>query len=204
MKQIVATTLCLGALLGMGSSAQAITFTFNAGQTSILPVGGTSAWRVSMTSTDFISWTVNSITAVAPGQVPGNVNSITFTFFDGENFTGSVLNGIAGGSGGTGTVGVGNPVVSPWTYDVNPAGFSALGGQTPLQPGVANAAQFSGAFTLAGGPAKSMIISLQGQPQQWQGQLGSFATDVTPELPGSALLSVALLPLGLVLRKRMA
>jgi hypothetical protein len=205
MKQIVAKTLCLGALLGMVSSAQAITFTINAPQTSVLPAGGTSAWKVVLDTTDFISWTVTSITdALVPGQTPGNVNSITFTFFDGDGFTGSVLNGLAGGTGGVTTIGgtVASTAANPWQYDVSPSGFTATGLQTPLQSQNAGGTlpQFSGQFTL-NGAAKSMVISLQGQPQQWQGTL---ATTVTPELPGSALLSVALLPLGLVIRKRMA
>jgi hypothetical protein len=203
MKQLVAKTLCLGAVIGMVSSAQAITYTFNATQTSILPTVGTSAWTIVLDTADNVLWKINSITA-APGQTPGNVNAITFTFYD-DTFTGNTIFGVAnpGAPGTFGNVNGGSPA---WTYDDSP-GVTFVADTSSNILSANNI--FTGQFSLASANAQSFVVSLQGNPHQWQGKqalipIPNATATLTPELPGSALLGVALLPLGLMLRKRMA
>ena len=194
MKNMIATTLCLGAMLGMVSSAQAITYDFNVLQTSIIPAGGTgiTGWNVKMNSVDNITWNVTSVSALGGIATPTNAQTIQFSFFDGLGITGNLINGTAGGTGSV--------AASAWAYDNNPGvRYDAAGGATVLAANGSNS--FSGGFTLANGSAKSLLVNIQGQTGQWQGIVSPLG--LTPEMPGSALLLVALLPLGLVVRKHM-
>jgi uncharacterized protein YceK len=207
MKNIVAKTLCLGALLLPVSSAHAVlNFNFNVIQSSFLPDGGqgTTGWNVIMRSTDALDtvWVVDSITAMGGTFKPlEDATTINFTFTTGLNGSGSIVQGTPGGTGG-----VNNPGFNNWDYQPG-TGLTGIKFDTGLSNTVlsANAGPtdtFKAGFTLANGNAKSLLVNIQGPTGQWQGLVSPLG--VTPELPGSALLSVALLPLGLVLRKRMA
>ncbi len=195
MKQILARTLCVAALLSAVSAAQAALYNFNVLRTA----GGTTGWNVQLESTDFITWNVLGIQSLGGADaatVPAD--TINFSFFDGPDvmLDNQVL--MVSGSGGT-NVGP-NPLLGG-DWDMDPFKFNTPLGSRQLQPTGPNSNVFTGSFTLDNSlQAKYLQMRIQGPVEQWNSDI----IPVVPEMPGGVLLLAALVPVGFIARKRFA
>lgn len=195
MKQILAKTLCVAALLTAVSAAQAALYSYNFN--ALRTAGGTTGWNVQLETDDWITWNVIGIQSLAGADAAtANADTIAFSFFDDIpiNTANQVL--MVSGTGGT-NIGP-NPLQGgDWVQD--PFKFNTPLGARQLQPSGPNSSIFTGSFTLDNSlQAKYLQMRIQGPVEQWNTQLIA----VTPEMPGGVLLLAALIPVGFIARKR--
>jgi hypothetical protein len=197
MKKLLTTLVCLSGLALTATSAHAITFNVNAGSDA---AGSTGNWLVTFTTADYLTWAVTATAGVpAPGSaVPTFADQIQFRILDKTsptqvpfNLVFAPLTGTTSGGAWLGA-GITTAAFSPNTV---PARLQNSGGDT-----------FMGSFVLSGvGPAGvpsagtigTVEARLSGAGQSWYG-----FTNLTPEMPGVALLLPALLPFGMILGKK--
>lgn len=188
MKKLFALLVCLAGLLVTVSSAHAEVFSFNATKQSNGNPPALGMWDVLIqragNSGATATWSIN-IKATTGALPNGDVSQISFGLFDGFDnditFT-PVLGQTAPGG--------------IWSNDS--FGFSTTSAGLVLRKTGTNA--FSGSFTTASNVAVAKVTTLlQNRRQQWYGET---AQSLAPEMPGAALLLPALLPVGLVLRKK--
>lgn len=185
-------------LLLMAASAQAAHLEFAANaQNTVPPSNG--KWNVTMDSADLINWTV-SITGDSVSFPNADVQQITLTFFDASFNSINVLSGDGG---------VVSPTYTDWGATVGtnikfdkPAGTanwllsSNPGGAPPA--GNTGGSVFNGFLTLDSSiKVGSVTVNMQDSGRQWNGN-----APVTPEGSALAALLPALLPIGMVIRRR--
>lgn len=194
MKQILARTLCVAALLSAVSAAQAALYNFNVLRTA----GGTTGWNVQLESTDLINWNVLGIQSLAGSDMAtAPADTINFSFFDGSDVTVSNQILMVSGAGGT-NIGP-NPLLGG-DWEMDPFKFNTPLGARQLQPSGPNSNIFTGSFTLESGDARYLQMRIQGPVEQWNSDI----VPLVPEMPGNVLLLAALVPVGFIARKRFA
>jgi len=187
MKRILASLVCLAGLLLSASSAHAITLQLDAlAQPNTIPQS-LGSYHVTLNSADFQTWTVNIVANSGANTPNSAVHQITLNFFD-PAFNSQVVNSASGATG------------AAWSTSFLPAqgvGFTAPGpGPQWLQADGSN--QFNGTMTLASPlTVGSITVNLQDTGRQWNGNVA-----ITPEAGAVAQFLPALLPVGLVLRRR--
>jgi hypothetical protein len=201
MKQIFAKTLCVAALLTAVTAAQAAVYNFNVLRTSPPGSGlGTQGWNVQLSTADNISWNIDGIQSlVGPNAAIANASTIEFTFFDGMN---NII-GVVGGSGATSPVQIVPPVGGSWGAPDSFGKFTTGDPTLFLRPSGSFSTMFTGDFQLDpfADPASYFTVGIQGPGgNQWSTR---GPINLTPEMPGGVLLLAALIPVGLIARKRL-
>lgn len=212
MKKNMLTALCGLGLMAVVAPAHAYTYNFNSLITN-KPGAGPEGWNVIMNSTDNQNWTI-SVTALGGASTPLDpANNIQIFFSKNADLAPGGNVNVTSGTGSTNAGGAGNLGGAWGRIGGN---FSALAaptqtdllvatGQSAVVYGTAPAGTytsntFTGSFGLANNLAKGFRVSVSGV----DGFLySSVVQTVAPEMPGAALLLVALLPLGFAVRKHM-
>lgn len=212
MKKNILTALCGIGLLMVVAPAHAYTYNFNAtlSNAGLIPGNpGPQGWNVIMTSADNQNWNV-TIQALGGANTPLDpANNIQFFFLRTGGTT--LVTGFDPTAGSTTAGGAGN-VAAVWSRNganFNPTnattGLLVATGQNPADFGLGPSGSytsnvFTGSFATNNPFAQRFGVTVSG--------IGGYTytsslQSVAPEMPGAALLLVALLPLGFAVRKHM-
>jgi hypothetical protein len=197
MKKLLTTLVCLSGLALTATSAHAVTFNFNASSDS---AGSTGNWAISFMTLDYQTWNVSATAGVpTPGAaMPTFADQIQFRVLDGQAIQ-VPFNLVFAPLAGQTQVGV-NPPRTWAGAGITTAAFSPLAPATG-RLGNSLGDTFTGSFKLASMPLPGSVgtveARLSGGGQSWYG-----FTNLTPEMPGVALLLPALLPFGMILGKK--
>lgn len=181
-------------------------------------------WNVTLNTLDNVNWTI-VVTGDLTSLPNADTRTMTLTFWDsngsivdglyGSAFGG--VNGVVDGSGkyvasGTNWTGYDNSSI---TFDRTVAGYgpsssasnwllvpAAFGNADPQ--GNSGGYYFTGNFSLSSSNAKTVSMNLEDTTRQWftAGPAPGGRVPLVPEASSMALLLPALLPLGVVLRRR--
>jgi hypothetical protein len=196
MKQLLAKTLCVAGLLTAVSAAHAGAYNLNVTRTSGLGAANTG-WSVSLYTSDNITWDVLGIQSLAGANMAAaDANVVSIAFLDDM---GNQIDWVSSLNPATSPV-VG-PLGGPWLTNLSNSRFESPDSTKNLKPSGATSTLFKGQFTLDPSlNASTFVVNVQGSLAQWS---TSAPVPITPEMPAGVLLLAALVPVGLIARRRM-